>query len=66
MQTCLKLSSTYISPLHSLALRGFFLLLLNSVVIQFGGMSLNVSEDKSNCFCGYYLSLENIAQENAP
>jgi drug/metabolite transporter (DMT)-like permease len=43
----MKLVSAYINPLHALAIRGFFLLLLNSIVIHINSFTLDVKDPGS-------------------
>jgi hypothetical protein len=43
----MKFVSAYINPLHALAIRGFFLLLLNSIVIHFNSFTLDVKDPVS-------------------
>ncbi len=50
MQINIKVVSRYISPLHALAIRGFFLLLMNSVVIHYNSMTINVKSPSSTNF----------------
>jgi len=46
----MKVVSSYINPLHALAIRGFFLLLINSVIIHFHDLTLNIKDPFGKLF----------------
>jgi hypothetical protein len=63
LQMNIKIVSNYISPLHALALRGFFLLLINTIIIHFSNISWNVKDKDSKDFLNMP-SFHNYDQKN--
>ena len=42
LQINMKIVCRYISPMHALSIRGFFLFLINSFVIHYGKVDINI------------------------